>query len=59
MDKVNVGRGVLPPLSLAQGTQGLAAEALKTAIKTPLMDGSRVGERMVKRRAGGALTLES
>ena len=34
---------LLPPLSLAQGTQRLAAEALKTAIKTPLMDGSTLG----------------
>ena len=35
---------LLPPLSsLAQGTQRLAAEALKTAIKTPLMDGTLGG----------------
>ena len=38
----DTSKPLLPPLSLAQGTQRLAAEALKTAIKTPLMDG-RVG----------------
>lgn len=43
---------LLPPLSLAQGTQRLAAEALKTAIKTPLMDGRVDGERKRVERGG-------
>ena len=38
---------LLPPLSLAQGTQRLAAEALKTAIKTPLMDAGLGGVERV------------